>query len=67
MLDGYEATRQIRATERGARVPIVALTANALEGDREACLGAGMNDYLAKPFKRSDLQALLQRWVTSGS
>ncbi|MNO78217.1 Autoinducer 2 sensor kinase/phosphatase LuxQ [compost metagenome] len=67
VLDGYEATRQIRATERGARVPIVALTANALEGDREACLGAGMNDYLAKPFKRADLQALLQRWVTSGS
>lgn len=63
VLDGYEATRQIRKMNGGARTPIIALTANALQGDREACLDAGMNDYLAKPFKRADLQRVLQRWL----
>ena len=63
-LDGYATTRQIRATEGPNRdAPIIALTANALQGDREACLAAGMNDYLAKPFKRSDLRHALQRWI----
>ncbi|WP_448723355.1 ATP-binding protein [Pseudomonas farris] len=63
VIDGYEATRQIRQLPGCADVPIIALTANALQGDREACLSAGMNDYLAKPFKRTDLQQILQRWV----
>ncbi|WP_165665891.1 ATP-binding protein [Metapseudomonas otitidis] len=63
VLDGYEATRQIRGMNGDTRVPIIALTANALQGDREACLEAGMNDYLAKPFKRADLQRVLQRWL----
>ena len=63
-LDGYEATRQIRRLDGGAGVPIIALTANALQGDREICLAAGMNDYLAKPFKRADLQQVLQRWLS---
>ncbi|NBA97346.1 ATP-binding protein [Pseudomonas sp. R5(2019)] len=62
-VDGYEATRQIRALAGRQAVPIIALTANALQGDREACLAAGMNDYLAKPFKRTDLQQILQRWL----
>ncbi|WP_095148800.1 ATP-binding protein [Pseudomonas sp. Irchel s3a18] len=62
-LDGYEATRQIRQLPGCGELPIIALTANALQGDREACLSAGMNDYLAKPFKRTDLQQILQRWV----
>jgi len=63
-LDGLSATRQIRGDSGPNRhVPIIALTANALQGDREACLAAGMNDYLAKPFKRSDLRAILQRWI----
>ncbi|HWV07931.1 MAG TPA: ATP-binding protein [Pseudomonas sp.] len=63
VMDGYEATRQIRRLPGRADVPIIALTANALQGDREACLQAGMNDYLAKPFKRADLQGVLQRWL----
>ncbi|WP_339525383.1 ATP-binding protein [Pseudomonas sp. EL_65y_Pfl2_R96] len=63
VVDGYEATRQIRQLPGCADLPIIALTANALQGDREACLSAGMNDYLAKPFKRTDLQQILQRWV----
>ncbi|WP_085683563.1 MULTISPECIES: ATP-binding protein [unclassified Pseudomonas] len=63
IIDGYEATRQIRGLPGGGQVPIIALTANALQGDRENCLSAGMNDYLAKPFKRNDLQQILQRWV----
>jgi len=63
IIDGYEATRQIRQLPGCTDLPIIALTANALQGDREACLSAGMNDYLAKPFKRNDLQQILQRWV----
>ncbi|MEX3773293.1 ATP-binding protein [Pseudomonas sp. MYb118] len=63
IIDGYEATRQIRQLPGCSDLPIIALTANALQGDRETCLSAGMNDYLAKPFKRTDLQQILQRWV----
>jgi two-component system sensor histidine kinase/response regulator len=66
-MDGFEATRAIRKREtarKGApqRVPIVALTANALGGDRARCLAAGMDDYLAKPFKKEQLWSTLAKW-----
>jgi signal transduction histidine kinase/DNA-binding response OmpR family regulator len=66
-LDGYEATRAIRNREKtlnGRRVPIIALTANALQGERERCLQVGMNDYLTKPFRRVELQTAIERWAT---
>jgi CheY-like chemotaxis protein/anti-sigma regulatory factor (Ser/Thr protein kinase) len=64
-VDGYEATREIRSRERssGEHVPIVALTANAMAQDREACLAAGMDDHLGKPFSSATLQSMLERWM----
>jgi CheY-like chemotaxis protein len=70
VLDGLEATRRIRALERetpGAHVPIVALTANAFSADREACLAAGMDDFVAKPFKARELIDLLDQWVLAAA
>jgi CheY-like chemotaxis protein len=63
-LDGYEATRRIRkgaAGEAARSVPIIALTANALSGDRERCLESGMDDYLVKPINPDELREKLQR------
>ncbi|RAS21245.1 MULTISPECIES: ATP-binding protein [unclassified Pseudomonas] len=62
-VDGYEATRRIRLLPACGQLPIIALTANALQGDRERCMAAGMNDYLSKPFRRTELQRVLQRWL----
>ncbi|HEX9736925.1 MAG TPA: ATP-binding protein [Thermoanaerobaculia bacterium] len=63
-LDGYETTRRIRRQQGGNwQVPVVALTAHALAGDRERCLAAGMNDYLAKPFREDQLAAVVGRWI----
>lgn len=65
-LDGYEATRQIRAmNEKFSTIPIVAMTAHAMKGDREKCLEAGMNDYVTKPIAISDLSAVIEKWTKS--
>jgi len=63
VMDGLEATKKIRELESGPRVPIIALTANVMLGDRERCLAAGMDDFLSKPFKQEDLAAKLARFV----
>ena len=75
IVDGFEATKLLRqreAAEQGAaapdshttpHIPIVALTANAMRGDRERCLAAGMDDYLTKPIRKDDLKGVLERWI----
>lgn len=63
VMDGYEASRQIRRSGRWPQLPIVALTANAMSEERERCRVAGMSDYLAKPFRREELAALLDLWI----
>jgi two-component system sensor histidine kinase/response regulator len=65
VMDGFQATAAIRRLPlgRGEHLPIVAVTANALQGDEQKCLEAGMNDFLPKPFKLAQLQALLIRWL----
>ncbi|MDA1259889.1 MAG: response regulator [Planctomycetota bacterium] len=63
-MDGYEATRKIRALGGVAsQLPIVALTANAMVGDREKCMAAGMSDYLSKPLRQDEFHAMLERWL----
>jgi CheY-like chemotaxis protein len=74
VMDGYEATRRIREQEQRsdasrdrAHIPIIALTANAMQGDRERCKAAGMDDYLSKPVKTDDVGKILQRWIPVAS
>jgi len=68
ILDGYSATREIRKAEAltGRHVTIVAMTANALSGDRDACLSVGMDDYVAKPIQLEDLRRAITRWLSQG-
>lgn len=66
-MDGFEATAHIRSGDVGARnaaVPVVAMTAHAMQGDRDRCIAAGMNDYLAKPVQAPTLMAMLDRWLS---
>jgi len=66
VMDGYAATEVIRAQEHAQDIkhlPIIALTAHAMQGDREACIDAGMDDYMSKPFMLSDLEAMMARWL----
>ncbi|EIC20442.1 PAS domain-containing hybrid sensor histidine kinase/response regulator [Thiorhodovibrio frisius] len=63
-MNGYDATGQIRARESGRRVPIIALTAGTLKGEKERCLQAGMDDYLTKPIAADQLRECLQHWLT---
>jgi len=69
-MDGFEATAAIRLMEQEATsllrpIPIIAMTANALSGEREVCLQAGMDDYISKPAKVETIQEALQKWVVS--
>lgn len=63
IMDGETATRQLRSNPRFARLPIVAMTANAMEADRQRCFAAGMNDHVAKPIEPAALWAALTRWI----
>jgi signal transduction histidine kinase/CheY-like chemotaxis protein len=70
VMDGFEATRQWRLSEAQhgrARTPVIALTASAIDGDRQRCLDAGMDDYLSKPFNAADFHTIVERWLTPPS
>jgi CheY-like chemotaxis protein len=64
-MDGYEATALIRRAEQDGckHLLIIAMTANAMQGDREKCLAAGMDDYIAKPIRKEAITEMLQKWI----
>ncbi|MBJ7275262.1 response regulator [Marinobacter salarius] len=63
VMDGYEATRNIRANPEWQDLPVIAVTANVMQGDRDDCLESGMNDYMTKPYNRADLKSIIDRWA----
>ena len=63
VLDGYETTRRLRADPRFADLPVIAMTADAMSGDKQRALASGMNDYVAKPFVINEMFAVLSRWI----
>ncbi|WP_421910965.1 ATP-binding protein [Marinobacter sp.] len=63
VMDGYEATRNIRANPEWQDLPVIAVTANVMQGDRDDCLESGMNDYMTKPYNRADLESIIDRWA----
>jgi signal transduction histidine kinase/ActR/RegA family two-component response regulator len=67
VMNGYETTRRIRANEAWKDLPIIAVTANVMQGDRDDCLAFGMNDYITKPFSREQLQAVIKCWAPRNS
>jgi CheY-like chemotaxis protein len=67
VMDGYEATKRIRCESGGGSIPIVAMTANAMDGDRERCFAAGMNDYLAKPLQGKLVQRMVAKYLGAGT
>jgi CheY-like chemotaxis protein len=69
-MDGFEATRQLREREQASdasTLPVIAMTANVMEGDRERCLQAGMDDYLGKPVRMDELESTLRRWLVEAA
>lgn len=65
VMDGYEATRIIRQDPKWADLPVIAVTANVMQGDRDDCMKSGMNDYITKPYNRNDLITVIRRWAPS--
>jgi CheY-like chemotaxis protein len=62
-MDGFEATKEIRRIDKFSKLPIIALTAKAMKGDREKCLDAGMSDYISKPVNIEQLLSLVRVWL----
>ncbi|MCM0611723.1 response regulator [Marinobacter sediminum] len=63
VMDGYEATRKIRENKDWQDLPVIAVTANVMQGDREDCIASGMNDYITKPYNREELKSAINRWA----
>ena len=63
VMNGYEATQEIRKLKKGAEIPIIALTAGAIRGEKEKCLASGMNDYASKPILKEDLEKIILKWI----
>jgi CheY-like chemotaxis protein len=65
VMDGFETTRRIRKNPAWRELPVIAVTANVMQGDRDDCFASGMNDYITKPYNRSQLSAAIMRWAPS--